>query len=361
MRIPAHRLDRQLISHHGLATPAKVISWLGAMQAQDYLAALWALGLRTPKATQDTIEAALTDGSIIRTHLLRGTWHYVGREDVRWMLGLIGPRVIAAGAGRNRQLGLDPKALRRSIELLGRALTGSTQLTRDELRNVLTHAGISLASPRLSHILGHAELAGVITSGGRRGKQQTFALLDDRVPRAPPLTRQEALATLARRYFQSRGPATLHDLVWWSGLTLGDAREAVSLLGAELTSERIGGETFWLVATEDTRTPRRGPRAHLLPAFDEYLVGYRDRSALIDPAHTRMVNDRGGMLNPVVLIDGRVIGTWKRTLGKDEVVIAVQLFRKLTPPERRAVELAATRYGAFVGRTARITGVAGTW
>jgi Winged helix DNA-binding domain len=351
--IRTHRLDRQLISRARFAAPGDVVAWFGAMQAQDYLAALWALGLRTPKATEATIEAVIADGSVIRTHLVRGTWQYVARQDVRWMLGLVGPRVIASWGSRFRELELDDRLLKRCGELFAKALTGGRQLTRQEMGAVLARGRVPGVNRRLSHILGYAELAGVIGSGGRRGRQQTFALLNDRVPKFRVMAREEALAELAGRYFQSRGPATVPDFAWWSGLTLSDAREALDIAKAKLDSRRVDGVTYWLV--DDKIVSRRSPSAHLLPAFDEYLVGYRDRSALIDPAYVRKVNAGGGMLSPAVLIDGRVVGTWRRTLARKAVAIAVRPFGRLTGRERDAVAATGDRYGEFLGMGARVS------
>lgn len=358
MRIPTHRLDRQLISRQRFSAPAEVVAWLGGMQAQDYLAALWALGLRTPQATQAAVEAAIADGSVIRTHLFRGTWQYVARGDVRWMLALVGARVIAAGASRYRQLALDARTLERCRELFTAALEGGRQLTRKEMGDVLARGGITAMSTRLLHVLGHAELAGVICSGGRRGKQATYALLDDRVPPARAKARDEALAALAARYFQSRGPATDRDLAWWTGLTLADAREAIQLVRTDLIAERVDGETYWMA--DGSVVSRRSPSAHLLPAFDEYLIGYQERGALLDPAHVRKVNAGGGILSPVALVDGRVIGIWKRTLGKDAVAIAVRPFGRVGRGEREAVAKAAERYARFLGLEGRVSWIRGS-
>lgn len=333
------------------APPARVVAWFAAIQAQDYLAALWALGLRTAKATEATIEAAIADGSVLRTHVFRGTWQYVTREDVRWMLDLVGARVIAASASRYRELELDERTLRACCALFARALEGGNQLTRREMTDVLMRGRISAVNSRLLHILGHAELAGVITSGGRRGKQPTFALLDDRAPIAKSRTRDESLAELGVRYFQSRGPALVRDFVWWTGLTVREARLAVELAGPWLESRAIGGETWWMAPGNGARRGR--DRAHLLPAFDEYLVGYADRSAMVDPQFMRKVNAGGGMLKPAVVVDGQVIGTWSRTLGKGTVSVIVSPFRTLTKAQREAIRRAIERYAAFLGLTVR--------
>jgi hypothetical protein len=354
MRVPFHRLDRQLVSRQRFDTPAQTVTWMGAMQAQDPRAVQWALGLRTRVSSVDAIEAAVADGSVIRSHVFRGTWQYVARDDVRWMLALVGPRLIERGAARNRQFGLDSKTFGRCCDRLSRALAGGTELTRTEVRAVLQRARIATDAPRLSHILGRAELAGVICGGSPHGKAHTYALLDDRVPTGRALSREQALDALAVRYFRSRGPATVHDFAWWAGLTVGEAREAAEIARDRVVPRQIDGATYWVTADgKRPPTPRR-PSVHLLPAFDEYLVAYRDRSAVFDPAHARKINAGGGMLSPVVVIDGRVAGVWTRVLGDGVVTVTVRPFRRLPQRERRAVTAAAERYAAFLGREARM-------
>jgi hypothetical protein len=347
----AARIDRQLVSRPRFRTPAEVVAWFGAMQAQEYLSALWALGLRTPRATEATIEAALADGSVIRTHAFRWTWQVIAREDVRWVIGLVGARGIARAASRFRQLDLDDMTLARCGELFAQALAGGKQFTRVEMAAVLARGKLPATEQRFLHILGHAELAGVICSGARRGKQPTFALLDERIPAGRPLSRERALAELVRRYFQSRGPATLDDFVWWTGLTKAEARAGIEAGG--LGSERAGAETYWFV---DGRLGKpRSPCAHLLPAFDEYLVGYRDRGDVLDPRHTKQVNAGGGILKPAVVVDGLVIGTWKRVLERARVTIAIDTFDAPTRAQRAAIGEAAERYAAFVGLAPHVT------
>jgi hypothetical protein len=351
-RIPARRLASQLLARPRAAEPAQVVAWLGAIQAQDYLAALWGLGLRTAGARETSIEAAIGDGSVIRTHVFRGTWQLVARDDVRWMLALVGGRVITSAAPRYAELGLDGRTLARSTEAFAEALAGGNALTREELAAVLARRGVAIARDRLSHVLGYAELRGVICSGARRGKQSTFALLEDRAPRARELPRERALAELARRYFQSRGPATERDFAWWTGLPLRDVRAALELAKGELERARVGDALHWFVA--DDAVARARTRIHLVPAFDEYLVGYQDRSALLATEHARRVNDGGGMLKPALVVDGRVEGTWRRTIEKGAVSIEVSPFRKLTDRDRAGVGAAADRYGEFVGLPARV-------
>jgi hypothetical protein len=347
-RCSAHRLSAQRIARGAFKAAHEVVSWLGAVQAQDYAGAKWALGVRLVEgATDETIERALSEGSILRTHALRGTWHFVSAEDIHWMLGLIAPRVVARCASRYRELELDARTFRRSNTVICKALSGGRHLTRTELGAALRDARIATTGERLTHLLHRAELDALICSGATRGKQRTYALLDERVPRpkARPL-RDEAMAELARRYFQSRGPATVADFMWWSGLSASDARSALMSVKSSLVADVAGGTTYW--RTGRPVAPARSPSAALLPPFDEYLVAYRDRGAVLDPKHARRVNDGGGMLNASLIVDGRVCGTWRRVLSKNAVSVEVDAFDPPTSRTKRAIVAAARRYGAFL-------------
>ena len=331
--------------------PGKVVAWFGAMQAQDYLAALWALGQRTAGATETTIEAAITEGSVLRTHAFRGTWQYIAREDVHWILDLVGARVIRGMASRLRELELDDRALRRCGEIFVRALEDGSQLTREEMAGALERGRLKGMRPRLMHVLGHAELSGIIVSGGRRGKQPTFALLAHRAPRVRNLERDEALAEVAIRYFQSRGPATAKDFRWWIGMSLGDARRAIEVAGKSLESRVVEGETYWMTPGKPTRPVKGGAR--LLPAFDEYLVGYADRSAVLDPRFIKRVNAGGGILKPAVVVDGQVVGTWMRTLAKGHVTVSTSEFSDLSRSHSETIDRATADYARFLGLSHR--------
>jgi hypothetical protein len=309
--------------------------------------------VRMPGAREADIEQALADRSMVRTWPARGTLHFVAAADVRWMLHLLSPRNVARGAGRARQLGLDDDTFARSGEVLRRALKGGRQLPREALYQALEAAHISTAGQRGIHILGRLAQLGLICFGTRQGKQQTFALLDEWLPPAEPLPRDQALAELARRYFASHGPATLADFVWWSGLTTADARAGVEMARPMLAAEDIDGQTYWQPASapDEATDP---PAACLLPAFDEYLVGYKDRSAVLDPRHVKATNAGGGMLSPIIVVDGQVVGTWKRTLKKETVVITPNWFGVPRKAQVAALTQAAQAYGAFLERTATV-------
>jgi hypothetical protein len=355
--IAQRRLANQQLVGAPAARARDVVARLGAVQAQDAAGARWGVGQRMQDATDALVERALDDGEIVRTHLLRPTWHLVAREDLRWMLALSGPRVQAGNAGRYRQLGLDAPTLARGHAVLVEALRDGASRTRVELTAAVNAAGIATADPqRMAYLLMHAELEGLICSGPRRGGQQSYALVDARVgpPDVPAPTREAALGELARRYFTTRGPATAHDFAWWSGLTVADARRGAALAGPSLVREALEGREHWGpadVPPADGGT--RAHRAHLLPNYDEYFIGFRDRSAILQAVQGPMAIDRGQALSAhVVVLDGQVVAGWRRTLSARQVAVVVTPVVPLARADRAAVESAAERYGAFVERPA---------
>jgi hypothetical protein len=343
-----HRLHNQRISRIKFDQPNQVVSWFGAIQAQDYSGAKWAVAQRTKGLTNAAIEQAFMEGEILRTHILRPTWHFVTPEDILWMLALTAPRVRAALAYMDRQLELDKAIFKRSNAALVKALKGGKQLTRVELASALQRNGINTDGPRLGHIMIHAELDGIVCSGGRRGKQFTYALLDRRAPQARILERDEPLAELTKRYFTSHGPATLQDFVWWSGLTTNNARNGIELIKSELELEVMNGQAYWF--TNSTPPAKdQSPAAYLLSNYDEYLVGYADRSSMFDISHTDKLDSRASVLaQHTIMIDGQVAGTWKRTLKKNEVIIELIPFTVLTKAENQAVITSTQQYGKFL-------------
>src|SRR6266487_145758 len=349
LNIAQQRLHNQLITQQTFEKADDVVRWLCAVQAQDYAAAKWALGLRMQNSTDDMIEQAFTDGTILRTHVMRPTWHFVLPADIRWILMLTAPRVLATIAYYDRTLGLDDTVFTHTNTVLAKALQGGKQLTRAELASVLQQAGIATDNvQRIGHVLMHAELDGIICSGARRGKQFTYALLDERAPQARTLDRNEALAEFARRYFTSRGPATLQDFVWWSGLTVADARIGLEMVTSQLLYEIIDGQTYWF---SPSTSPAKdlSQTVYLLPNYDEYIVGYTDRSAVFDASDMQHLDARGNVLfQHTIVLNGQVVGIWKRTIKKDEVILTPSLFTTLNGAETRALAASAERYGAFL-------------
>ena len=347
--IPHRRLLNQHIAAAPFEKPAEVVSWLVAVQSQDYAGAKWSLGLRLRHDTHDTdVDRAFNEGSILRTHVMRPTWHFVTPADIRWLLALTSPRVHAANATMYRRLELDSASLKRSHKALTKALRGGRQLTRDELRGVLEMAGIAAKSgQRLAYIVMHAELDGLICSGPRRGKQFTYALLEERVPATRTLIPAEALIELAQRYFVGRGPATVQDFAKWSGLTIADARRGLEAVKDQLQRETLNGEEYWL-APWVASTPAASPSAYLLSVYDEYISSYKDRSAINDAEVGLKLFTMGAALSYIVVVDGQIVGTWRRTLNKDTVSIQIDYLSRVTKAQRRAVAVAAQRYGEFL-------------
>ncbi|MDW7732286.1 MAG: winged helix DNA-binding domain-containing protein [Methanolobus sp.] len=347
------RLSNQQIAETGFKTVKDIFGWMGAIQAQDYNMAKWAIGIRLPGSTDRTIEESIAKGDIIRTHLLRPTWHLVSADDIYWMLELTGPRIKASLRSRHRQLGLTDAIFERSNDIIEKALIGGGYLTRDELMAELRNAKVVTDSSLLSHILMQAELDGIICSGPVRGKKITYSLLRERVPNAKSIPRAEALSRLARRYFTSRGPATLQDFVWWSGLSVTDARYAVGMLGSDFVSEKMDSQTYWSPDNGESSETIEGS-VYVLPAFDELLISYKDRSAFFPfDDHGKTVSNNG-MFRPFILVDGGVSGVWKRTFKKDRVVIETHFFRSLEESTNYLLEEAFAKYGHFLGRKVEI-------
>jgi hypothetical protein len=348
------RLRNQQLIGSTRRKPAQVVSWLCAMQAQDYPAAKWAIGLRAPGTQDADVDQAFNDGQILRTHVLRPTWHFVAPEDIRWMLALSGPRVHALNMHYYRQAGLDAKILNKSCAMIHRMLEGKKTLTRTEIATHLTRAKIPADGLKLAYLVMQAELAGVICSGPRRGKQFTYALLDERVPKTKPKTPEESLAELAKRYFASHGPATVRDFAWWSGLTSKTAQQAIASVRPALESSTISGLTHW--SAEDSRPASKGLVAMLLPNYDEYLIAYKERAAFVDQARAANVVARsGGALANHLMIDGRLAGGWSRTISPNMVQVEVAPYKKLTPAQARAVSNAAECYGEYLGLRAELS------
>jgi hypothetical protein len=348
------RLINQQIAGAKCGGPSEIVALLGAVQAQDYPGALWAIGLRSANSTETEIEQAIGARAIIRTWPMRGTLHFVAPVDVGWMLELLTPPVIAASRRRQQQLELDDKTLARCRALFAKALQGGRQLTRDAMYSLLEDARISTGSQRGYHILWRLAQEGIICFAAREGKQPTFALLDEWVKPAKKLKRDEALAELTKRYFIGHGPATLQDFAWWSGLKISEAKAGLEMVASFLRKETDDTKAYW-TSPEPTVSPADVPIACLLPGFDEYMLGYTDRSAVLDPQHAqKLIPDNNGRFLGTMILNGRVVGTWKRMLGKKAVVLTMEPFTPLRKAEKQAFAVAAERYGEFIGRPIKL-------
>ncbi len=351
--IPRLRLHCCGLSRPRFKTAADAVAHLGAVQAQDFAAAKWALGLRVKGSTDQSIESTFNEGAILRTHVLRPTWHFVLPQDIRWMLELTGPRVKAAMARSNRKLGLDGALLAKGNVAIVKEVHAREYATREELKRALEGVGIKTDVQRLAHIVGWAELEGLICSGPRRGKQFTYALLDERAPKTKRRDRDDALSDLALRYFRSHGPAQLKDFAWWSGFAVKDAERALDLIKPTLHRALISGKTYWFTADDLGRAPKL-PAAFLLSIYDEYTIAYRDRSDVSDARDVERMISMGNALTSVIVLSGKVAGTWKRDLRKDAVAIRLSPFRRPSTVEREALQSEVDRYGRFVGLPATL-------
>jgi hypothetical protein len=345
----AERLGNQRLISPDAKSAVDVVARFGAIQAQDYPAAKWAIGLRAPHCRDSDIDHAFNEAKILRTHVLRPTWHFVAPEDIRWILSISRERVHQANAYYYRQAGLDASILSRSCAMIQKALDGGKAMARAELAEHLRRAKIPADGLKLNYLVMHAELEGIICSGPRRGRQFTYMLLDERVPASPTLDRDDAIAELTRRYFASHGPASVRDFVWWSGLTVKQARQGIEAAGPELQERTIDGIACWgFQRRGGVRPPRHS--AFLLPNYDEYLIAYKDRGAVVDADRAANIVARsGGAFSHHLIIDGRLAGSWQRTIEPASVVIEVAPYRSLTPTEQRAVAGAAECYGEFLG------------
>ncbi|HEU4997154.1 MAG TPA: winged helix DNA-binding domain-containing protein [Gemmatimonadaceae bacterium] len=352
--VTRRRMASQYLTSPAAGGAAAIVHQLGAVQAQDYGGAKWALAQRTRGLSDSDIEADFTAGRILRTHVLRPTWHFVLPADIRWMLALTAPRIKSAMASYDRKLEITADVIRRGHSILTKALDGR-HLTRSELARAFEQGGLENATgQRLAHLMSHAELDAIVTSGPRRGKQFTYALMDERAPAVAPIERDAALLELTRRYFATRGPATAHDFAWWSGLSMADVRRALEITRSELSATKLGGQPAWLV---EGRLPRMTPSAHLLPNYDEYFIGLKDRSAIAERIGREILVTGGNALVPhVVFVDGQLVGGWRRIVVKDATVVELNLLARLTRDELTRVEAAVKRFEKFLGSAVRLRG-----
>jgi hypothetical protein len=342
------RLTNTGLSQSQFKNPYEAVSHLGAVQAQDYGAAKWSLGLRIKDSVDQDLEKAFNEGSILRVHVMRPTWHFVIPENIRWMVELTAPRVKQALSPSNRKLELDDTLFKRTNSAIVKALRGHNYLTRQELNSILTKMGIRTDVQRLAHIIARAELDGLICSGPRRGKQFTYALVDERAANSPKISREQAMAKLALHYFTSHGPAQIEDFSWWSGLTVKDTKPVLELIKSELNQETIKGKTYWF-STHAGGTVPEPPPALLLSIYDEYMIAYKDRSGLSEGREIEKMLSMGNALTAVIILNRKVAGTWNKVLKKNTVEIRLNPFREHTKGEQAAIRSEIARYGRFTG------------
>ena len=352
--IPLLRLQNQQIEGSVVKTPKELVGWMGAMQAQDFAMGKWAIGQRLPGSTQITIEEAYNDGEILRTHLMRPTWHLVSPEDIYWLLELTAPQIKKVMKTNDKLLELNETVYAKCNAMLEKLLSNECSMTRDELVQEFENIHIRTDDNRLSHIMIQAELEGIVCSGPLKANKPTYSLLAERVPVKKTGTRDEALATLAGRYFRSHGPATLRDFVWWSGLSITNARNALEMIKTGFVTETIGPETYWFMEPLKNTQPQT-TTVHLLPAYDEFLISYANRSAALATVHNKKTISNNGIFHPVIVVNGQVEGLWKRTTVKNLVKIETSHFQLHDPETLQGIHDEATRFGIFLDKKVELT------
>lgn len=347
------RLISQKIALPEFKTPSEIVSWMGAMQAQDFSMAKWAIGSRLTETSDKIVESSYNNGDILRIHLLRPTWHFVSADDIYWMLQLSSTKIKSSLKSRHTQLELSDPIIAKTTNIIEKALLKKTYLTREELAHEFSKASIRTDENRLSHILFCAEMDGIICSGPLKKNKLTYALLNERVPFKKIFSRDESLAELAKRYFKSRCPATLGDFIWWSNLSVSDARKAVQLIKDDFHPESIGSSIYWVSNSDDPMTRKNS--VHLLPAYDEFLISYRDRSSSLSKVYNKKTVSDNGIFYPLIVINGQVAGTWKRIIQKNKVIVSVDLFQPTDKTTINKITKKVIVFGQFLGMDAELT------
>jgi hypothetical protein len=340
---------------HQLVNPAfenakDTVSWMGAIQAQDYNMCKWAIGVRLKSAAISDVETALKKGEILRTHIMRPTWHLVAAEDIRWMLELCERKIKTASASRDTYLEITEKLFSQTNNLITKMLEGNNHLTRGEISDNLNKSGIKTNTARMVHFMSRAEAEGIVCSGADKEKQQTYALIDERVKATKKLNKDEALAKLATKYFKSHSPASLHDFNWWSGLSIADSRLAINLIDNDLIKEKQSTSILFMHKSVKVK-PDFEEYACLLPAFDEYIISYKNRDSVIDRQYQARVFTKNGIFHPVIMHNGKIIGTWNRIINKNKVEIKKQLFDEKLKTDSELLQKSEDKYLSFLSFT----------
>lgn len=347
------RLINQQIAASSITNVKGLVNWIGAIQAQDFPMSKWAVGVRLPYSTEQIIENAFDEGQIIRTHLLRPTWHIVSSDDIYWMLDLTAHRIKASLKTRHNELGLKGKILTKSNSIIEKALNECGQLSREELVTRLKEAKIQTDENRASHLLFHAELDGIACSGPLKKGRHTYALLGKRVPRTKYYSKEEALVKLAMKYFNSRSPASMQDFIWWSGLSVRDAKAAIENIKSDFITETMSSQTYFI--NRSIQLPKYEKESvYVLPAFDEFIISYKDRSASLPFKNHKKAVSNNGMFRAIVVVNGQVVGIWNRTFKKEKVNIQVEYFRKLAISTQNKVEEKFGQFGIFLNKEVEI-------
>lgn len=338
--------NQQLITNERLKEPVEVVSWMGAMQSQTLEMAKWAIGVRLPGTTVKDIEDSLNDGRIIRTHILRPTWHFVAAEDIHWMFDLSNPRIKPIYISYCKLTGTDEQMVTGTYPILEKTLAGGKHFTKPEIQEILQQHGIECKDRLLNVIMGRAEMEGILCNGKLRGNKQTFTLLHEWAPKKYTLSKEEALERLARRFFTSHSPATMEDFAWWSGLTVTECRQALQLIKEDFRCETINDRIFWF--KNDFKIPEiNKPSVLLLPPFDEYVVSYKNRSEIVEDIHYGKVMTKNGLFDPTMMLDGEIIGKWKKKTTPQGAQVDLTYFIHTTKKAQTLFDKEARRVETF--------------
>ncbi|HEX2921696.1 MAG TPA: winged helix DNA-binding domain-containing protein [Bacteroidales bacterium] len=346
------RLSNQQLLKQDFKSPVELVRWMGAMQAQDYNMSKWAMGIRLPGSTTEIINKAFYEGEIVRTHVLRPTWHIVPSEDLVWMIELTSQKIKSSLNSRHTVLGLDNITLDKANKIITSALRGNKHLTKNDLVQHLKDERIALDSSRAYHLLFWAELSGLICSGRPSAVNTTYSLIEEWAPGKGSLSRETSLGKLAVRYFTSHGPAMLKDFSWWSGLSITESRKAIEIAGNKLEKIKVEQNEYWCGC--DLLNIEGSTKAYLIPAFDEILISYSDRSAMLTRVDNKKAISSNGFFRPVIVTDGQVSGLWKTTKNKDKIIVEAVFFKRSSKSAKESVSKEVEAYGNFIGRKTEV-------
>ena len=319
------RLQSQQLVNQRFTDPASLVEWMGAIQAQDYNMAKWAIGCRLISSTDQMIEDAFNRGDILRTHVMRPTWHFVTKEDIRWMAELSSKKIISAWKSYNKKYNADEKEFMKYVELIGKFLEGNRHLTREEIKQELEKKGVIITPHEVNHYLMHAEALGIVCSGIIKNKKHTYALLDERIPKTENITKEDALFRIATKYFRSHSPATIDDFMWWSGLSTSNAKNAIDSIKSNLITETYDNKQLYIYDSS-IYSKTLNESYQLLPSFDEYLISYRYRYHVLDLEHYSKAFNNFGTFYPVLAHNGNIVGNWKKEIKKNDITLNTELF-----------------------------------
>lgn len=342
------RLYNQLLIEHSFKEPSEIVSWMGAMQAQAFEMAKWAIGVRLKNSTVGSVEKALNSAQIIRTHILRPTWHFVSAEDIHWMFELSNPRVKPIYISYCKMSGIDESIISKTNKMMEKLFENEKHLTKNEIGEALENRKIKIEPQLLNAIISRAEMEGIICNGKIKGNKQSFTLLHEWVPKKNSISKEEALERLARKFFTSHAPASLQDFAWWSGLTATECKRALELIKHDFVSETINERIVWL--KNDTQIVETTELSNLLlPPFDEFVVSYKDRSEIIEKNHYGKVMTKNGLFDPTIMYNGEIIGSWKKTTKKNKFEIDLSFFEKTSKKKQDLYKKELVRLNAFWG------------